>query len=234
MRSPWYVVVRGIDSDLARLKAVSERSSEVSLEEEVPNEWRLRSVTVEPHLEAEDARSALEDLLVRLADVAAAAGYTRVRVSAGALGRSREDGAFDQWVFPETIRSRAQVFPPTVSEGGVLPEPFEAKLLRLVAGNEHLRLAVHFLNADLSWFNLWKSYENVRDGNGGEKDLIARGWTTDDACERFRRTANTRSAVGDGARHAKIGVPPPPNPMTLEEAEDYVRELLLRWVSASA
>jgi hypothetical protein len=211
MRSPWYVVVRGIDSDLARLKAVSERSSEVSLEEEVPNEWRLRSATVEPHLGPKDARSALEDLLVRLADVAAAAGYTRVRVSAGALGRSREDGASDLWVFPETIRIRAQVFPPTVSVGGVVPEPFEAKLLRLEASNEHLRLAVHFLNADLSWFNLWKSYENLRDGNGGEKGLVASGWTTDNECERFRRTANTRSAVGDeahtpssGYRHRRI------------------------------
>lgn len=118
--------------------------------------------------------------------------------------------------------------------GGAVPEPFEAKLLRLEGANEHLRLAVHFLNADLSWSNLWKSYENVRDGNGGEKGLVASGWTTEVECERFRRTANTRSAVGDGARHAKLGVPPPSNPMTLEEAEDYVRRLLLRWVNAIA
>ena len=117
---------------------------------------------------------------------------------------------------------------------GAVPEPFEAKLLRLEASNEHLRLAVHFLNADLSWFNLWKSYENVRDGNGGEKGLVVNGWTTDSEVERFRRTANTRSAVGDAARHAKLGVPPPPNPIALEEADDYVRGLLLRWVNAIA
>jgi len=52
--------------------------------------------------------------------------------------------------------------------------------------------------------------------------------------ERFRRTANTRSAVGDAARHAKLGVPPPSNPMALEEADDYVRGLLGRWVDAIA
>ena len=116
--------------------------------------------------------------MIRLADVAAVAGYARVRVVIGALGRSRADGASDVWVFPEPARIRAQAFPPTVSVGGAVPEPSEAKLLRLEASNEHLRLAVHFLNADLSWFNLWKSYENVRDGNGGEKGLVVNGWTT--------------------------------------------------------
>lgn len=171
--------------------------------------------------------------MIRLADVAAVAGYTRVRVVTGALGRSREDGASDVWVFPEPIRVRAQVLPPTVSVGGAVPEPFEANLLRLEASNEHLRLALHFLNADVSWFNLWKSFENVRDGNGGEKGLVVNGWTTDEEVERFRKTANTRSAVGDAARHAKLGVPPPPNPMALEEADEYVRGLLRRWVNAS-
>lgn len=93
---------------------------------------------------------------------------------------------------------------------------------------------MHFLNADLSRFNLWKSYENIRDANGGEKGLVVSRRTTDEEVERFRRTANTRSAVGDAARHANLGLPPPPNPMALEEADAYVRGLLLRWVNAIA
>jgi hypothetical protein len=232
MRSPWYIVVRGNDSDLARLRTVTEHRAELSLEEEAPGEWRLRSTDVEPHFAPEDARSILEDLVVRLADVAAAAGYIRVRVGSGALGRSRGDGASDLWVFPEPIRSRAQVFPPTISVDGVVSEPMEAKLLRLEVSNEHLRFALHFLNADLSWFNLWKSYEAIRDANGGTAaSLVATGWTTSSEVDRFRRTANTYSAVGDAARHAKIGEPPPANPMGPEEAEDYVRAMLHRWVS---
>ena len=76
MRSPWYIVVRGNASDLARVKAVADRSSELSLKEEVPSEWRFRSATVEPHHGPEDARSDLEDLVIRLADVAAVAAKT--------------------------------------------------------------------------------------------------------------------------------------------------------------
>ncbi len=33
------------------------------------------------------------------------------------------------------------------------------------------------------------------------------------------------------ARHARLGELSPPNPMALEEAEDYVRGMLLRWVN---
>jgi hypothetical protein len=118
---------------------------------------------------------------------------------------------------------------------GVVPEPFEAKLMRLEASNEHLRLAVHFLNADMSWFNLWKSYEAIRDANGGTApSLVAKGWMTDEEVERFRETANTYAAVGDAARHAKLGEAPPPNPMGLEEGEDCVRALLHRWVNRLA
>lgn len=135
------------------------------------------------------------------------------------------------WVFPEPIRIRARVFPPTISVEGEVPEPFEARLMRLESSNEHLRLALHSLNADLSWFNLWKSYEAIRDGNGGKASLVAEGWTTADEVDRFRKTANSYAAVGDAARHARLGEPPPPNPMTLDDAEDYVRAMLHRWVT---
>jgi hypothetical protein len=230
MVSDWYLVVRGDDADLSRLREVCARSVEHTLAEEEPGEWRLRSATVESPLGYEEAWPALRDLLVRLSDVAAAAGYTRVKVVPGSLGRTRADGASDQFVFPETIRLRVQVFPPTIVVNGLVPEPMEARLLRLSESNEHLRVALHFLNADLSWFNLWKSYEVIRDANGGARSLVVQGWTSQPELERFRKTANTYSATGDAARHAVIGEKPPSNPMSVEDADDFVRGMLSRWV----
>ena len=209
-------------------------STDHALVEEQPGEWRLRSSTVGAALSHEDAWPALCDLLVRLSDFAAVAAQGRVRVVPGALGRTRPDGSSDVFVHPETIRIRAQAFAPTIVVDGVIPEPMEARLLRLQAKDEHLRLALHFLNADLSWFNLWKSFETIRDANHGARGLVTNGWTSDADIDRFRETANTYSAVGDDARHAVLGKAPPPNPMTLEGAEDYVRGLLSRWVDSLA
>lgn len=231
MVSPWYLVLDGDGNALRRLQDLARGSAEYSVDEE-GGEWHLRSASIDGAAGPEDARSSLIDLLVRLADVAAAAAYVRVHMSPGGLGRTNESGGSDVWVFPEPARVRVRALPPTVIAGGVAPEPLDSKLLRLGAANAHLRLAIHFLNADLSWFNLWKAYEPIKDANGGEARLVANGWATDADLKRFRRTANTYAAVGDKARHAKLRVPAPLNPMALEQAEDYVRALLLRWVNS--
>ena len=233
MLSSWYLVVRGDDPDIAALVDVCASSSDHSLAQEA-GEWRLRSSTVGSTLSHEEAWPALGELLVQLSDVAASSGYTRVRAVPGVLGRMRPDGSSDVFVHPEPIRLRVQAFPPTVTVNGTIPEPMGVKLLRLQASNEHVRLALHFLNADLSWSNLWKAFEPIRDANGGSAGLVARGWTSESDMHRFRKTANTYAAVGDAARHALLAVSPPPNPMGLEQAEEYVRAILTRWVDSLA
>ncbi len=233
MLSAWYLAVRGNDADLVALGRLCTSSSDHSLALEA-GEWRLRSSTVGSTLGHEDAWPALRDLLVQLSDVAAGAGYTRVRVVPGALGRTRPDGASDLFVHPGAARARAQALPPTIVVNGSIPEPMEVRLLRLQASNKHLRLALHFLNADLSWFNLWKAYETIRDANNGAPGLVTHGWASLPELERFRKTANTYAAVGDDARHAMLADAPPPDPMGLEEAEDYVRAILARWLDSLA
>lgn len=231
MLSAWYVVVRGSDPDLSTLGELCASSTEHSVAHE-EDEWRLRSSTVTSTSDHEDAWPKLCELLVRLSDVAAAAAEGRIHLTPGTLGRTRPDGHSDVFVHPETIRIRARAFPPTIGVSGTTIEPQQVRLLRLQAANDHLRLALHFLNADLSWFNLWKAYEAIRDGNGGAKALIANGWTTDADVERVRKTANTYAAVGDDARHARLGDAAPPNPISLEGTEDYLRGLLSRWVES--
>jgi hypothetical protein len=175
MLSTWYLVVRGDEPDLARLGELCAPSTEYSLAQEQPGEWRLRSSTIGPATDHDDAWPMLCELLVRLSDVAAAAAYTRVRLTPATLGRTRPDGRSDVFVHPEASRIRAQGFPPTISVGGTPTEPVQARLLRLQETDDHLRLALHFLNADLSWFNLWKAFEVIRAANHGEQTLVAKG-----------------------------------------------------------
>jgi hypothetical protein len=229
MLSPWYIVVRGERNHLSRVRDVCVLSTDHSLEEEEPDEWRLRSATLDATVGHEVAWPALCELLVRLSDVAAAAGYMRLHLEPGALGKSHTDGSADLFVHPPTIRLMAQALPPTIVVNGAVPEPIEVKLLRLQTSNEHLRLALHFLNADPTWVNLWKSFELIRDANGGPQSLTANGWTSQRELERFSRTANTYAAVGDEARHAELARSAPSRPTTLKEADDYMRRLLARW-----
>jgi hypothetical protein len=232
MLSPWYLVVSGTDHDLALFRELFATSAEHSLVEEVPGEWRLRSSTVASSAAHEGAWPALCELLGRLSDVAAAAADDRVRLTPGVLGRTRPDGHVDLFVFPEVARLKVRGFPPTVSINGVLPEPRHVKLLRHEATDDHLRLAMHFLNANLTWFDLWKAFEVMRDACGGEDALAANGGTTQADIVRFRRTANSYHAVGDEARHARLSQRPPPDPMNLDEADEFVRRLVARWVEA--
>lgn len=232
MLSAWYIVVRGDARDIAALRDVSAASAEHSLSEEIPGEWRLRSSTVASPAGQEEGWLALRELLGRLSDVAAAAADDRLRLTPGPLGRTRPDGHDDLFVFPEPGRLKARAFAPTVSINGVVPEPRDVKLLRLEATNEHLRLAMHFLNANLTWFDLWKSFEVIREAGGPETAITANGWTTQDEIDRFKETANSYHAVGDAARHALLSRRPPANPMTLDDGDEFVRRLLERWVES--
>jgi hypothetical protein len=231
MHSAWYVLVRGCEPAVAGLRDVCAVSTDHSLTEEASGEWRLRSSTVPSDLDHEEAWPRLCELLVRLSDVVAAVAERRVQLTPGTLRRTRPDGNSDIFVFPEPIRLRVRAFPPMVSAGGVPAEPLEARFLRLQEANERLRLALHFLNAEPSWYSLWKAFESIGAAQGGERGLIGTGWTTRAELRRFGRTANSYSAAGDAARHALPEHPPPDKPMTVEAAEDYVRGLLSRWVT---
>lgn len=89
-----------------------------------------------------------------------------------------------------------------------------AKVLRLYA------------NTPPTWNNLYRIFEVVEQDVGGRKYIEQQGWATDKSLERFKRTANSVSAIGDEARHGKESTQPPSNPMTLPEAKSLIETIL--------
>jgi hypothetical protein len=231
--SDWYVVVRGGSADVAHVVDVLDTSPEHAIEQdEKAGEWRLRSERLAGIPDHAAAWAIAQDILTQLTDVAAAVANDRVRLSPGALGRTKPDGTSDIWVHPEPIMLRLRTFPPTILiSGQVVGEAPASKMLRLQEEKPHLRLALHFLNGEESWFDLYKAYEAIRDGSGGKDRLIAHGADPEEI-DRFTETANNYAAVGDAARHARLGVQPPENPMTIGRAEDFVRSLLSQWLAS--
>lgn len=234
MLSDWYVAVLGEPTDRALLEDLLRSSPDHTIDrDEHSGEWRLRSSRLAGVPDHEAAWAIAQEVLSQVSEAAGATAATRLRVHPGGLGRTRPDGNSDLFVHPEPAIGRVRAFPPTVLiNGQVVGEPLAAKILRLQAGNSHLRLALHFLNLEESWYDLWKAYEAIRDGAGGESRLIEAGWATRSAIGRFRHTANSYAAIGDAARHAKLDGTPPDEPMTLSEADDFVRAILSQWLGS--
>jgi len=86
------------------------------------------------------------------------------------------------------------------------------------------------LNKKLNWTNLYKIFEIIEKDVGGTKKLVELGWTTKKKLERFKHTANSPTATGDEARHA-IENTPPSKPMQLNEAINYIKQLVMNWIN---
>ena len=93
--------------------------------------------------------------------------------------------------------------------------------------------ALHFFREN-TWVSLYKVYEIIRKDAGGEPAMVRNGWAATEELNRFRQTAQSRAALGDFARHALRELRPPSQPMTIQEAESLLREVMLNWLSSKA
>ena len=111
------------------------------------------------------------------------------------------------------------------------PETVFPAVLDLCSRNADVGEALFYFGADgNTWANLYKICEIIQDYCGGKKELLDRGWCSRSNLERFNRTANHQEAIGLFSRHARARAVPPPDPMTVEEARGFTRELLDRWI----
>jgi hypothetical protein len=77
------------------------------------------------------------------------------------------------------------------------------------------------------WSILYKVFE-VIEHRGGAR---AGGVMSRNQATRFTRTANHQEAAGHGARHARSSADPPPEPMSILEAEQLLGRLLTAWIA---
>jgi hypothetical protein len=94
---------------------------------------------------------------------------------------------------------------------------------------EHVADALRFF-AVQSWVDLYKVYELIR-GDAG--DVVRRGWATKTELSQFTQTTQNRDSIGDAARHASKRFKAHAAPMSLSEARDLVKSLLLHWLEDS-
>ena len=93
--------------------------------------------------------------------------------------------------------------------------------------------ALHFFREN-TWISLYKVYEIISEDVGGQQAITKNGWAAKQKLSRFTQIAQSRTALGDSARHAANKFKPPSQPMNIKEAGSLLRGVILSWLSSKA
>jgi hypothetical protein len=127
----------------------------------------------------------------------------------------------------DTVSSRSKVSA-TISGSPVQPvqKTQAQEILARADKSPHLKEALQVWADPLrSWPRLYRVLEELERHLGQSVDKA--GFCSNNEKERFTRSANSAHVSGIDARHAGGKFQPPANPMTLREATDFVRKMLI-------
>ena len=141
-----------------------------------------------------------------------------------------------------TIRSRAYGELRASGDTNVYPTTVETWLIK-ADKHESVRDVLHFFN-EITWWNLYKVYEIIKDDLIGvdlnhkkriiKKDIEEifkkRGITNFNKINDFTNVAQSRELLGDSARHATYKIKVPDIGMTLNDAHAIIRNLFDEWI----
>lgn len=104
--------------------------------------------------------------------------------------------------------------------------------MALVEGQPSVHKALALYGGlERTWRNLYLVLEVIEDSVGGEKALLACAWCPDPTkVKQFKGVANNWKALGVHARHATERFERPAVPMTLQEARETIRAVLVAWL----
>lgn len=145
-----------------------------------------------------------------------------------------EEGKRKRWVAGSaTIRVDSSSFSIQLEGGQDIIRNLEFESWRKLAEEDEIVKNVFRQITDFehNWINLYKVYEIVNK-DAGKKNKIDRieQWITKDKIRQFKHTANSKSAIGDDARHGVDHNDPPKEPMSLYEADALIMTLLQKWL----
>jgi hypothetical protein len=144
--------------------------------------------------------------------------------------READGGRRDVFVFLSaglSMRSKMHAVVESVGETQQKPQRTQAQeLLRRATGSPHLELALSLWADQMrSWPRLYRIMEEIEQHLG--KHVDAAGLCAANQREQFTRTANTAEVSRPDARHATGKFVAPNNPMSLPEATEFLRQMLL-------
>jgi len=183
-----------------------------------------------------DARAVRAKASARIASISGASmlymGSSK-RLGLDHVVKLDDGGRRDLTIFPDPVVAHVSVPPISLSvtraDGSVEVCPpagpvFEAALKadRSGAVEEVLRLRSAL---DLVWTDLYRILEVIQADGGPISASKAE-------VRRFKHTADSKSAAGDLARHGHERTDPPPDPMKLQEAREFIDRIIRDWLAS--
>lgn len=228
----WRVELQGEAFDLEELPHFF-TAPELRVVETGDRIFALESVTLDGIDSAEEADREARRLLPRINGAARLRMRRYHNVTAGPLVELEEDGTVRRHVMVHAASAELRMKSGTVTlvVDGAEPEP-------PVSGSEESDrwLAAADSERDVAdVLAIWS--ENPRDWKdlydvleiilGSGANIVGNRWASRNALSRFTNTAQN-------ARHARRRGHPPKNPMPLPEADAFIREILLAWLTTKA
>jgi len=236
----WEVILTG---DQADLEALSESlaSPELTIARR-KNEYVLRSTRFEREADSEAVWNQVDKLISRLNGACRLELQSREPIEANMLREIKEDGpgCVIMRLQPAVIRVRG--LPPTIitkypdgTTKKMRPADRVSDWVRVGGADTAAEKVLRLLHSKpRDWVGLYRIYE-VIEGNVGGRDAIgSKKWVSRNALTLFRRTANSVEAAGDGARHGSENTGPPPKPMSLAGASEFIRKMARGWLDSKA
>lgn len=159
----------------------------------------------------------------------------------GAIFRSNPNGGRDTWVRVRGSEIQVRIGIPTAvitdAAGDEISSPTlpprSLVISRIAEGDDAVAKVLRLLNASdaASWVGLYRIHEVIEAEVGGESNLKQQGWGSQGAPKQFKHSANSVNVGGDLSRHGSEATIPPKNPMTLPEADSYVKYVVQCWLA---
>ena len=119
-----------------------------------------------------------------------------------------------------------------IAEGRAMAEPAKGMASDFLAeadGSDAVHDALLLMGRlKPTWSELYVAYELVEANEAGP--MYGEGWVDKTQLTLFKRTANSRTALGVLARHGEETTEPPLKPMGYENALNLIRTLVNRWI----
>ncbi len=235
--SEWFVKITGNKSDLEDLSHLF-NTEELKIVEESDG-YYLHSNKFDLYKEAREIKSFAVNLLETLTGVARLSIPELQPLKLGALAKENATGGRDlNIVVNETIHIRSRVSGDiTVNHNGVEQKPktpIAVVGFKVAQNDEQVDRAMRLWGKDPNhWNNHYKILEIIMSDTGN--NIFNDGWANKKKVGLLKRTANNSEALGDdAARHAHRRNIPPPKPMTIQEAQHLIKELLTKWIESKS
>ena len=237
----WQALVEGDLQDLEYLVRVFGSGTRRILRDRLTSGFLYESDTFNTCRTSDDVEQIAAGELEELSGILRLELNAREALRLGAIVKPNPNGGRDTYVRVRGLGSQVRIGIPTavITDAAGNPSAFQAPpprslvISQIAESDSAVAKVLRLLSMDdaATWGGLYRIHEVIEADMGGESNLKHQGWGSEGDPKRFKHSANSVQVGGDFSRHGSEATYPPKNPMTLPEAEAYLKYVVQCWLA---